>query len=238
MKLVINEKYIKKNKNIGKALFIITIVVLGISAYFAISGDMSKLLYAYAGMIAGISLTRVSMYFMNRFGREPRFDEYLTEVFGKLRHEYTFFSYATPVPYLLLGPCRLWLPILVTSSGTISFENGKWKHSGVGPFKRFMGHETMVNPEREVADASRDIHKQLAKMGIPSEEQPQLQPVVVLMLASNKVGELEGAPYPVVPLPELKRFIRREDRDNCGEGISKEFAEKLTEALSTVSVDS
>ena len=237
MKLITNEKYIKKNKNIGMALFISTIAVLGVSAYFALTGDMTKVLYSWLGMFVGFSLTRVSMYYMNRFGREPRYDEVLADVFGKLRHEYTFFAFSSPVPYLLLGPCRLWLPILITSSGTISFENGKWKHSGVGMIKRFLGQESTVNPEREVADASNDIHKQLTKAGIPVEEQPKLQPILIVLLASTKLGDLEEAPYPVVPLPELKRFIRREDRENCEIEISKEDAEKLTKALSTVAVD-
>lgn len=234
MKLVINEKYIQRNKNIGGAIFIINLLVLGIGAYFAFTRDMTKIYYSWFALIIGFALTRISMYFMNRFGRTPRYDEALTEVFGKLRHNYTFFVYSSPAPHLLLGPCRIWLPILVTSSGKISYENEKWKHSGVGIFQRLTGQETLVNPEQEVAEASKKIQEQMVKHGIPYNQQPTLQPVIVLLMARTTIGNLDNAPYSVVPLPELKRFIRKKDRLDCANEISPEENEKLIEALSVM----
>lgn len=233
MKLVINEPYIKRNKNIGTAIFIANLAVLGIGAYFAITGDMTKVYYSWVALFIGFALTRVSMYFMNRYGRTPRYDEVLSEVFSKLRHDYTFLSYSSPVPYLLVGPCRMWLPILVTSGGVISYEKGKWKHSGVGFLKSLIGQESMVKPEQEVADASRNIQEQLSKHGIPYDQQPPLQPVIVLIMTNTSTGDLENAPYPVVTLPELKRYIRKEDRENCPKGMSQEEVDNLVEALST-----
>jgi len=233
MKLVINEKHIKSNKRIGNIIFIINLLVLGIGAYFAFTGDLTKVYYSWVALIIGFILTRVSMYFMNRFGRTPRYDEVLSEVFGKLRHDYTFFSFSSPVPYLLLGPCRMWLPILVTSSGKISFEKGKWKHSGVGIFQRMIGQETLVYPEQEVAEASKKIQEQLTKHGIPDSQQPSLQPIIVLLMTNTTLGNLDDAPYPVVTLQELKRYIRKEDRESCANEISPEENERLIEALST-----
>ena len=233
MKLVINEKYIKRNKKLGGAIFITNLLVLGIGAYFAFTGDMTKVYYSWIALIIGFTLTRISMYYMNRFGRNPRYDEVLSEVFGKLRNDYTFFSYSSPVPYLLLGPCRLWLPILVTSGGKISFEKGKWKHSGVGIFQRMIGQEALVNPEQDVAEASKKIQEHLSKHGISDSQQPSLQPVLVLLMTNTTLGNLDDAPYPVVTLPELKRFIRKEDRENCSTEFTAEENEKLVAALST-----
>lgn len=232
MKLVINEKYINRNKKIGGAIFIANLTILGIGAYFAITGDMTKVYYSWIALVLGFGLTRLSMYFMNRFSRTPRNDEILAEIFNKLRHEYTFFAYASPVNFLLLGPCRMWLPILVTSGGKISFENGKWNHSGVSLFKRLIGQESLARPEQEVAEASKSIQDQLAKHGIPYDQQPALEPIIVLMMTDTTTGDLKDAPYPVVTLPELKRFIRREDRENCPGELSPEENEKLVTALS------
>lgn len=234
MKQVTNEKYIKRNKNIGGALFIINLAVLGVGAYFAVTStnNTEGIVWSWVALAIGISLTRISMYFMNRFGRSPRYDEVLAEVFGKLRHDYTFFSFSSPVPYLLLGPCRLWLPILVTSGGKISYENGKWKHSGVGLFKILIGQESLVKPEFEVADATKNIQQQLAKHGIPFEDQPTIQPVIVLLNSTTKLGNLEGAPYQAITLPELKRYIRKVDRENCPSEIAAEDNQKLIRALS------
>ncbi len=83
---------------------------------------------------------------------------------------------------LLLGHCRLWLPILVTSSGTINFIDGKWKHTGVGFLKRFMGQEAIADPQKDAEEAITQIQKQLELQGVPLEEQPQIQPVVLIML--------------------------------------------------------
>ncbi len=231
MKLVINEKHIKRNKNIGSIIFIINLLVLGTGAYFAFSGDMTKVYYSWMAVIIGFTLTRVSMYFMNRYARSPRLDEILAEEFGKLRHDYTFFSFSSPVPYLLLGPCRIWLPIIVNSGGEISFKNGKWRHTGVGIFQRITGQESVVIPELEVAEASKKIQEQLAKNGIPYEEQPPLEPIIILFMTNTTVGDLEDAPYAVVKLPELKRYIRKQDRQDCTNAISPEENDKLIKAL-------
>ncbi len=214
-------------------LFFASMGVLIFGAYLAWPGkaDVSRTLYSWIALMIGFILTRVSIYFTSRFGQTPRYDELIGQTIDKLRSEYTYFVYSTPVPMLLLGPCRLWLPILVTSSGTINFIDGKWKHTGVGFLKRFMGQEAIADPQRDAEEAITQIQKQFGLQGIPVEEQPQIQPIVVIVLKNTNIGEVKDAPYPVVLVNDLKRYVRKMDREQCEHPLTPEQTEKITAAL-------
>ena len=236
MHKIINEKLIKRNSRVAMALFVISLLVLIGGAVLAWPvGDevnMNRTMYSWIALIIGFILTRLSMYFMTRFGQTPRPDEILeSQALGKLRSDYTYFVYSTPVPMLLLGPCRLWLPVLVTSGGTISYDNGKWKHKGLSVIKRLMGQESLVDPAESVALATQELNKQYDKQGLPVEDRPDIQPIVVLMLPDTYVENVENAPYPVVKLEDLKRYIRRIDREACGTPLTDEEKEKIIAAL-------
>jgi len=235
MKLIINENHINRNKKIGNILSFASLVVLGLGLYLAWTGagDMNKTILSYICLIIGFMMTRFGIYFMSTYGQTPRYDEILNQSFEKLRNDYTFFVYSSPVPMALVGPCRIWLPILVTSTGTISYSDGKWKHSGVNFIKRMMGQEKLIDPEKDVANASALIQKHLAEKGIPFEKQPEIQPVIVILLQKTIIDDVTEAPYPVISITDLKRFIRRKDREECENPISPEDTEVLLAALET-----
>lgn len=232
MKLVRNEKSINRGKTIGKVLTFASLSVLGLGLYFAFKKEMSMILYSYACLIAGFLLTQIGLNFVNRYGRSPRYDEIVGAAFEKLRHEYTYYVYTAPVPMLLLGPCRIWLPIPVNATGEISYKDGKWVHKTRNFIQKFMGQDTVGKPDREVADASASLIKYLTEKGIPADSQPELKPIMVVYLKETQLGDVSASPYPVVELEELKRYIRRMDREECADPISPELAEKLHTALS------
>ncbi|MEL7627244.1 MAG: hypothetical protein AAGU15_10360 [Anaerolineaceae bacterium] len=233
MKTVINQKLIDRNKKLSMVLFFSSMAVLIFGAYLAWPGkaDISRTMYSWIALMVGFVLTRISICFTARFGQTPRYDEVIGQAIEKLRSEYTYFVYSTPVPMLILGPCRLWLPILVTSSGTISYIDGKWKHTGISFIRRLMGQEAAADPDKDVAEASLQIEKQFGLQGIPLEEQPQIQPVVVVLLKNTFIGDVNGAPYPVVTINDLKRFIRKMDRESCENPIAPEENGKIITAL-------
>ena len=174
MKLVRNEKSINRGKTIGKVLTFASLSVLGLGLYFAFKKEMSMILYSYACLIAGFLLTQIGLNFVNRYGRSPRYDEIVGAAFEKLRHEYTYYVYTAPVPMLLLGPCRIWLPIPVNATGEISYKDGKWVHKTRNFIQKFMGQDTVGKPDREVADASASLSKYLTEKGIPADSQLSL----------------------------------------------------------------
>jgi len=90
-----------------------------------------------------------------------------------------------------------------------------------------MGQDTVGKPDREVADASASLSKYLTEKGIPADSQPELKPIMVVYLKETQLGDVSASPYPVVELEELKRYIRRMDREECADPISPELAEKI-----------
>lgn len=233
MKTIINQRLIDRNKKLSMVLFFASMAVLIFGAYLAWPGkaDVNRTLYSWVALMTGFILTRISIFFTSRFGQTPRYDEVVGKAIEKLRSEYTYFVYSTPVPMLLLGPCRLWLPILVTSGGTISYVDGKWKHTGVSLLRRFMGQESIADPGKDAAEASMEIQKHLGLQGIPQEEQPQIQPILVILLKNTSIGDVKDAPFPVVTINDLKRFVRKMDREKCSTTFTPEETAKITNAL-------
>ena len=232
MKLVRNEKHISRNKLIGKILTFSSLGVLALGLYFAFQKDMSQILYSYVCLIIGFLLTQIGLTYVNRFGRSPRYDEVMGSAFEKLRHEYTYYVYSTPLPMLLLGPCRIWLPIPINATGEISYQNGKWVHKTKNRLQKMMGQDSVGKPEREVAEAAASLSKYLIEKGIPAEMHPEMKPIMVAFLKETELGDVAAAPYSVVELEDLKRYIRRMDREECTDPISPVITAKLQDALS------
>lgn len=231
MKLFRNDKHINRNKLIGKIITFASLGVLGLGLYFAFKQDVRLILYSYICLIVGFILTQIGMNFVTRYGRSPRYDEIFGTAFEKLRHDYTYYVYSSPLPMLLMGPCRLWMPIPLNATGEISYQDGKWVHKTRNRIQKMMGQDSVGKPEKEVAEASAVLSKYLTEKGIPAEMQPELKPVMVVYLKETQLGDTSTAPYPVVAMEDLKRYIRRMDREQCTDPISPETAEKLHEAL-------
>jgi hypothetical protein len=101
-----------------------------------------------------------------------------------------------------------------------------------------MGQDSVGKPDKEVAEASAMLSKYLTEKGIPAEMHPELKPIMVVYLKETKLGDTSAAPYPVVELEDLKRYIRRVDREACTDPISPESAAKLQDALANGLVES
>lgn len=231
MKLVRNEKHISRNKLIGRILTFSSLGILGLGLYFAFKKEMTLIIYSYICLIVGFILTQIGLNFVNRYGRSPRYDEIFGTAFEKLRHEYTYYVYSTPLPMLLMGPCRIWMPIPVNATGELSYQDGKWVHKTRNRIQKMMGQDSVGRPDKEVAEASAALSKYLTEKGIPTEMQPELKPIMVVYLKETQLGNVSKAPYPVVEMEDLKRYIRRMDREQCADPISPETAAKLKEAL-------
>ncbi len=231
MKLVRNEKHIKQNKLIGKILTFASLGVLGLGLYFAFQKEGSMILYSYICLIVGFLLTQIGLSFVNRYGRSPRYDEIFGTAFEKLRHEYTYYVYSSPLPMLLMGPCRIWLPIPVNATGELSFQDGKWVHKTRNRIQKMMVQDSVGKPEKEVAEAAAALSKYLTEKGIPVDMHPELKPILVVYLKETQLGDVSKAPYPVVEMEDLKRYIRRVDREECADPINPETAAKLKVAL-------
>ena len=214
MKLNINEKLIKKNKLIGQITTFGSLAILIVGLILAFRQDTTRILLSYIALIVGFIVSQVGIYYTNRFGRSPRFDELVQKNFEKLGGEYTLYIYEAPVPIMLVGPNGIWVPIPILATGKVSFEKGKWKLQGGNAMMRIFGQEGLGKPDAEATNSVRDISKYLASKGVVESEMPEIRTILVLLNEKSEIGDVSGAENEIVHMRKLKLRIRQIDRQN------------------------
>lgn len=228
MKLVKNDKLISRNKKIGNILTILGAAILIGGLILNIKPDPTRTLISLAALIVGFVLAQISSYYVNRFGRNPRFDELIADNLSKLNNDYTFYAFAAPVPMLLVGPHGIWIPIPITAGGEIYYE-GKWKQRGGNFFLKIFGQETLGRPERDI-EARENSIRQFLREKFQDEALPKIDSILISLHPKASIGDVENAPTPIVELNALRRTIRKVDRKR-EEEMSQETLEKINELL-------
>src|SRR6266508_2226155 len=152
MKIIKNEKLIKRNATIGNWTSLGALVVLGVGMYISMRRT-DLFLYALIALLAGFTLTQVGMYMGNRYGRSPRPDEKLDAGLKGLPGDYTMYHYTTPVSHLLVGPAGVWIVLPYHQRGQVTFKKDRWKISGGGflqSYMRIFGQENIGRPDLEI----------------------------------------------------------------------------------------
>jgi len=229
MRLIINEKKIKRNKKIANVLTIASLAILAAGLVFAFRPAM--LLWSYVALVVGFVMTQISMYFSSRFSRSPRYDEVMAKALETIRGDYSLYVYTTPVPNLLLGPNNFYILHPVVTPGKISYENGKWKEKGRGIMMRIIGQEGLGNPEKELSAQVHMLQDYLNENGLSYTEQPRIEPLLVILSDKTSFGELSEAPLQIVDIKELKRTIRRFDREDPQGALSEGKLERIKSIL-------
>jgi hypothetical protein len=229
MKLVLNEKLIKRNKTIGNITSIIGIAILAVGLILNFNPTPTKTLISFGALIIGFVISQISTYYVSRFGRQPRFDEIITENLEKLDDDYTLYVFNSPIPMLLVGPHGLWIPTPIAASGEIYYDK-KWKQRGGGFLMKLFGQENIGRPEVEIQANEKDIHKFLEKH-LEKDESPPIQSILVSMHPKATIGNVDDAPIPVVQTDALRRIIRRYDRKSEVE-IPQDELDKINQLFS------
>jgi hypothetical protein len=209
MKIVTNAKKIERNRKIGLYTSFGSLIILVGGLILSFQPNMIGL--AYGALLGGLVLSQVGIYYGNRWGRSPRIDERITQGLKGLDDRYTLYHYRTPVPHLLTGPSGIWVLVPQYQSGTITYDNGRFKQTGVNFFTRFFGQEGLGRPELEAQAYKQDLEKFIQKT-IEMDEKPAVQPVIVFInpKASVQVGE---SPTPAMHVEKLKDFVRRKAKE-------------------------
>ena len=131
MKIIKNEKLIKRNGKIGQWTSLGALVVLGLGMY--ISFNRTDLFaYSVAALLLGFTMTQVGMYMGNRYGRRPRPDEKLDAGLKGLQNEFVIYHYMTPASHLLVGPAGIWVVLPYHQRGQVKYSKNRWRMGGGG----------------------------------------------------------------------------------------------------------
>lgn len=213
MKIITNEKLIKRNGTIGNWTSLSALVVLAGGMYLSLKRP-DLFVYSLLALLMGFTLTQVGMYMGNRYGRRPRPDEQLDAGLKGLSGDYSIYHYTTPVSHLLVGPAGVWLLIPYHQRGQVVFKKNRWQMSGGGfmqSYMRIFGQENLGRPDIEIENETDSLQRFLAKH-MEDSQTPEIKPLLVF---TNEAVEInaEDAPVPAMKLKQVKDFIRQKAKE-------------------------
>lgn len=209
MKIITNEKLIKRNSRIGQAATFTGLAVLVVGMIFTFRNPTIAYL-SWVALLIGFGLSQIGMYFSNRWGRHPRPDEQLDKGLKGLGDQYSIYHYTTPVSHLLVGPSGLWVIMPYYQTGKIVYEKNRWRQKGgsfIQRYLRVLGQEGLGRPDLE-ANSEVESLERFIKKNIPEAELDK--PNVVLVFVNERAElDVDGAPLPTLPVKELKNTIKK-----------------------------
>lgn len=231
MKIIKNEKLIKRNRIIGQWTTIAALAILGGGLYISISNPENPQLvtYSLAALGVGFILTQIGMYFGNRWGRSPRPDEKLDAGLKGLPGEFSMYHYMTPASHLLVGPAGMWVLIPYRQRGVITYTKNRWRVGQGGFLQAYMsifGQEGIGRPDLE-SEAEIKAVKKALRRNMPEADIPDVQAALIFL---NEQAEIQAgdAPQPAMKLEQLKSFIRQKAKERP---ISPTSLAKVKEVL-------
>jgi hypothetical protein len=213
MKIIKNEKLIKRNGTIGNWISLAAIVVLGVGMYISLKRT-DLFIYALLALLLGFTLTQVGMYLGNRYGRSPRPDEKLDAALKGLPGDYTIYHYAAPAPHLLAGPAGVWILLPYHQRGQVTFKKNRWRMSGGGfmqSYMRFFGQENIGRPDLEIESETDKLQRHFAKQ-MEETEIPEIKPLIIFTSDDVEIN-VEDTPIPAMKVKQIKEFFRQKAKE-------------------------
>ena len=213
MKIIKNEKLIKRNAKIGQYTSMGALAVLGVGMYISFTRP-ELFVWAVGALLIGFTLTQIGMYFGNRWGRSPRPDEKLDAGLKGLTKDFSIYHWTTPIAHLLVGPAGIWVLLPYHQRGQVAYRKNRWKMAGGGFLQNYMrlfGQEGVGRPDLEAESEIASIHKALAKK-LDEDEIPEIKAVLIFTTEGVEI-EAEDAPMPALPLKKLKDFMRQRAKE-------------------------
>lgn len=210
MKIIRNDKLIKRNSKISQYVLFIALGTLAAGIYFALTKNTAEEIgWAYLFLVPSFFLVQLSSSMGNRWSRSPRPDEVVVQSLKGLDNQYSLYIYTTAVPHLLIGPSGIWIIKTYFQSGTIYVDKKKniLKQKGGGNiFSKVFLSEGIGNVERESKDLMNRLEKDFQSAGIT--DHPEIKAMSVF-IDPNVVVDVPKFDEIVLTSAKLKDFIRR-----------------------------
>ena len=228
MKIIKNEKLIERNGKIGQWMSLASLIVLGLGLY--ISFKMPEyFVYSIVCLVIGFTMTQISIYMGNRWGRSPRADEKFDAGLKGLHSDFVIYHFSSPVSHLLIGPSGAWVLHPLHQRGKISYQKNRWKLSNGGFLQAYMsvfGQEGLGRPEIDAENEVQALRKFLTKK-MDESTIPEIKPILVF---TNDEIEVDAGDSPIAAmrLKQLKEFMRQGGKNRS---LSNEQIKALSDAL-------
>ncbi len=210
MRIISNEKIIRRNARLGQIAAILGLLILLGGMVIAFRWP-NLFTYSWGALLLGFILSQVGIYFGNRWGRRPRPDEHLANALKGLDDRFSLYNWSAPVSHLLVGPAGVWILVPRSQAGRVTFDKGRWRVKGGGVLRAYLNlfaQEGLGRPDLDIAAETQTMDR-FFKKNLPEEEQPEIQSALVFTNEKSVVEDLEEAPVPTVHARKLKELIRK-----------------------------
>ncbi len=228
MKIIKNEKLIKRNGKIGQYTSLGALIILGGGMYISFAMP-DYFIYSAACLIIGFVATQIGMYMGVRWGHSPRRDEKIDAGLKGLHSEFNLYHYSSPVSHLLVGPSGAWVLLPYHQGGNISYVKDRWKLSGGGfmqAYMRIFGQEGLGRPDLEAEAEAQTLRKFFAKK-MDENQIPEIKPILIFINDEVEVNAGDS-PIPAMKLKQLKEFLRQSAKSRA---LSADKIKRISELL-------
>ncbi|MHC1741073.1 MAG: hypothetical protein AB9897_08200 [Anaerolineaceae bacterium] len=214
MKIVSNDKMIKRNNRIGQIASISALVILAVGMFYSFKDTQGAYMtLTFAALILGFILFQIGNYFLNRWGKSPRPDEILSQSLKGLDDKYSLYHYSTEIPHLLIGPAGIFTFLPYSQGGNLFFDAKKkqWRQKGGSIFLKVFAQESLGKPTAEADYAKEQLERFLIKLGVKVDQAKG----TALLVFTNPKAEIDGtgSPTPFVTAEKLKDYIRKQAKE-------------------------
>jgi len=226
MKIISNQKLVKRNQKIGQITTFASLGILALGLY--LSFTQVYISWSFLALMVGFILSQIGIFYGSRWGRSPRPDESITAALKGLDDKYSLYHYSSPVSHLLIGPAGIWILSPYYQKGTITYNEHKkrWVQKGGNLYMKIFAQEGMGRPDLEIQRLKEDMEKYIKKT-LPDTTFPEIQTALVFTNETTQV-EADNAPAPTLHIKKLKDFIRRQAKENL---LNQELITILEEKL-------
>jgi hypothetical protein len=210
MKVVIDERIVKRNAKIGQVITIVSLAILGAGMFITFQKP-EWLGISIGALLVGFILSQVGIYFTNKWGRSPRPDEQISLALKGLDKRYALYHYQTPASHVLVGPAGIWTLIPKHQRGIITYQKNRWKQSGGGLIQGYLkifAQEGIGRPDLEIESDVEGLNRYFKKILPEETEIPDIR--AALIFSNPEVNiQADDAPAPTLTAKKLKDFIRK-----------------------------
>ncbi|MDM8529485.1 nuclease-related domain-containing protein, partial [Anaerolineales bacterium HSG24] len=164
---------------------------------------------------------------VNSWIREPRADQFLSEMLKQFSGEYMLFNYTVSTSNIILTPTRLYLVVVKNLDGEITVEGDKFKKPLTWrKILRLFATDGLGNPVKEAKKGILELNELLAE-NLPEQSIPEIEALVVF---SSKYLELKvnNPVLPVLHNKEIRTYLKKHNREKR---ISKTERQELANII-------
>jgi hypothetical protein len=161
---------------------------------------------SYGLLLVGLLSASVGSFMANRYVREPRADQVLSEALQSLDRRHTLLNYYLPTDHVVFSHNGFTVIETRPQGGLISYRNGRWTHrAGLRKIMQLFGEPSLGKPEKDLEQQVDVVTKWLATVGWG--ENIPIRGVIVFTNPDVRL-DVAGLPYPAVTARELPGVMR------------------------------